>query len=84
MVCTRSIRPLQIANSTITANTAVFDFGAGVYLASNTDIQSTIIAGNTSQDGLQASDVGGNAAVTITGANNLIVASTLPLPAGHN
>ena len=74
-------QPLQIANSTITANTAVFDFGAGAYLASNTDIQSTIIAGNTSQDGLQASDVGGNAAVTITGSNNLIVASTLPLPA---
>jgi hypothetical protein len=74
-------KPLQIANSTITQNTAVFDFGAGVYLTYDTDIQSTIIAGNTSQDGLQASDVGGDAAVTITGSHNLIIASTLALPA---
>ena len=74
-------RPLEIANSTITANTAVFDSGAGAYLVSDTDILSTIIAGNTSQDGLEASDVGGNPAITITGSNNLIVASTLTLPA---
>jgi hypothetical protein len=73
-------RPLELSNSTITANTAVFDFGAGAYLVSDTDIESTIVAGNTSQDGLQASDVGGNATITITGANNLIFASTLPVP----
>jgi hypothetical protein len=73
-------RPLELSNSTITANTAVFDFGAGAYLASDTEIESTIIAGNTSQDGLQASDLGGNAQITITGANNLIVAATLPVP----
>ena len=74
-------RPLEIDNSTITGNTAVFDFGAGAYLYTDTDIESTIVAGNTSQDGLQASDVGGNASITITGANNLIVAATLPVPA---
>jgi len=74
-------RPLEIDNSTITGNTAVFDFGAGLYLYTDTDIESTIVAGNTSQDGLQASDLGGNATITITGANNLIVAATLPVPA---
>jgi len=73
-------RPLQLSSSTITANTAVFDSGAGAYLASDTDIQSTIISGNTSQNGSQASDLGGDARITITGANNLIVASTLPVP----
>jgi hypothetical protein len=74
-------RPLEVDNSTITGNTAVFDFGAGLYLYTDTDIESTIVAGNTSQDGLQASDVGGAASITITGANNLIVAPTLPVPA---
>ena len=73
-------QPLALSSSTITANTAVFDFGAGAYLASDTDIESTIIAGNSSQDGLEASDLGGNAQIAITGANNLIIASTLPVP----
>jgi hypothetical protein len=73
-------RPLEVDNSTITGNTAVFDFGAGLYLYTDTDIESTIVAGNTSQDGLQASDVGGAATITITGANNLIVATTLTVP----
>jgi hypothetical protein len=74
-------RPLEVDNSTISGNTAVFDFGAGLYLYTDTDIESTIVAGNTSQDGLLASDVGGAASITITGANNLIVAPTLPVPA---
>jgi hypothetical protein len=74
-------RPLEVDNSTITGNTAVFDFGAGLYLYTDTDLQSTIVAGNTSQDGLQASDVGGDVSISITGANNLIVAATLPVPA---
>jgi hypothetical protein len=73
-------RPLEIYNSTIAMNTAEFDFGAGLYAYTDADIQSTIIAGNTSQDGLQASDLGGSSQVDITGANNLIVASTLPVP----
>jgi hypothetical protein len=73
-------RPLEVDNSTITGNTAVFDFGAGLYLYTDTDIESTIVAGNTSQDGLLASDVGGADSITITGANNLIVAPTHPVP----
>jgi len=76
-------RPLRIANSTITLNTAWFDFGAGVYLGADADIQSTIIAGNTSSNGSPPSDLGGNdGVVTVTGANNLVMDSTLALPAG--
>jgi hypothetical protein len=73
-------RPVTVANSTITQNTAVFDFGAGLYLAAGADLQSNIIAGNTSNDGLRTSDVGGNASAAITGANNLVIDSTLTLP----
>jgi hypothetical protein len=72
--------PLQINNSTIAENTAYFDFGAGVYLATSADIESSIIAGNTSEDGLRTSDIGGSATSAITGANNLVIDSTLPLP----
>ncbi len=74
-------RPLQVFNSTIAQNTAGFEFGAGLYLASATELESTIVANNTSQDGLYASDIGGPATTTLTGANNLIVASTLSVPA---
>jgi hypothetical protein len=73
-------RPFSVINSTITQNTAVFDFGAGLYLAYATEIQSSIVANNSSQDGLHASDIGGVGTVAISGANNLIIASTLPLP----
>lgn len=74
-------RPLVVSNSTITQNTAGFQLGAGLYLTYATDIQSSIIANNTSQDGLYASDVGSGYTPAITGANNLIIASNLPLPA---
>jgi hypothetical protein len=74
-------RPLQVGNSTIVQNTAGFEFGAGLYLATNTELESTIVANNTSQDGLYASDIGGVATVTLSGANNLVIASTLTLPA---
>ena len=72
-------RPLEIANSTIAENTSE-SFGAGLYLAYPTELESTIVAGNTTQGGLQASDISGPAGTAITGANNLVVASTLPLP----
>ena len=73
--------PVTIANSTITANTAVFDFGAGIYLShGGVDLESSIVAGNSSGEGLQASDIGGNAAAPVNGANNLVVAATLALP----
>jgi hypothetical protein len=74
-------RPATIRNSTITQNTAVFDFGAGVYTAAGIDLESTIVAGNTSNDGLRTSDIAGPASATVTGANNLVIDSTLALPA---
>ena len=74
-------RPFAVSHSTITQNTAGFQLGAGLYLTYATDIQSSIVANNTSQDGLYASDVGSGYAIAITGANNLIIASNLPLPA---
>ncbi len=74
-------RPATIANSTITQNTAVFDFGAGLYTAAGIDLESTIVAGNTSNDGLRTSDIAGPAGTAITGANNLVIDSTLALPA---
>jgi hypothetical protein len=73
-------RPLQVINSTIVQNTAGFPFGAGMYLAYATELESSIVARNTSEDGLYASDIGGPAGTVITGANNLVMASTLPLP----
>jgi hypothetical protein len=74
-------RPLQVANSTIARNTAVFPLGAGMYLAYATDLESSIVAGNTTDDGLTPSDVGGASGTTIDGASNLVIASSLPLPA---
>lgn len=74
-------RPATIRNSTIAQNTAVFDFGAGVYTAAGIDLESTIVAGNTSEDGLRTSDIAGPAGTAITGANNLVIDSTLALPA---
>lgn len=73
---------VRLENSTVTANRAVFDFGAGVYLAAgNATLHSAIVAGNTSGDGLVASDIGGHAAAILSGHHNLVQASTLPLPA---
>lgn len=73
-------RPLEVWNSTIAQNTAGFEFGAGLYLAYATDLESSIVAGNSSEDGLYASDIGGPLGTTISGANNLVIASTLTLP----
>jgi hypothetical protein len=72
-------RPLEVLNSTITQNTSGFPFGAGMYLAYATGLESSIVAGNTSGDGLNLADIGG-ASGTITGGNNLVLASTIPLP----
>jgi hypothetical protein len=74
-------RPLGVYNSTIALNTAGFPFGAGLYLAYDTTLESSIVSGNTSGDGLNAADIGGVSGTNVTGANNLVMASTLPLPA---
>jgi len=74
-------RPLAVSNSTIAENSSDFPFGAGLYLAYATDLESSIVAGNTSGDGLNLADIGGPSGTTISGANNLVLASTIPLPA---
>jgi hypothetical protein len=73
-------RPLEVWNDTITGNASGSPFGAGMYIAYATDLESSIVANNTSQDGLYASDIAGPGGTTISGANNLVIASTLLLP----
>ncbi|HEX7769880.1 MAG TPA: choice-of-anchor Q domain-containing protein [Dokdonella sp.] len=71
----------RLDNSTVAGNRAVFDFGAGLYLAAgNATIRSSIVANNTSGDGLDAADIGGHAGATIAGDHSLVIASTLALP----
>ena len=75
-------RSIKVFNSTITGNGAGFDFGAGIYLlAGNAELHSTIVANNTTGGGLNAADIAGHAGATIAGAHNLVIASTLALPA---
>jgi hypothetical protein len=72
---------VEVDNSTIVGNQAYFDFGAGLYLAAGSaQVHSTIIAGNTTGDGLNAADIGGHAGATLSGDHNLVLASTLTLP----
>jgi parallel beta helix pectate lyase-like protein len=74
-------RSIKVYNSTITGNTAVFDFGAGIYLsAGSAELHSTIVADNSTGDGLNAADVAGHAGAFVDGAHNLIIASTIPVP----
>jgi len=74
-------QPFAVANSTIAENTAGAQYGAGLFLAYATELESTIVANNTSQNGTFESDIGSPYAIAITGANNLVLASNLPLPA---
>jgi hypothetical protein len=71
---------LAIRSSTITGNRVPGGSFGGAYLAGAATVDGTILAGNTVSDGLQESDLGGAAGTTITGANNLIRASSLPVP----
>jgi hypothetical protein len=73
---------IALGNSTISGNSAVFEFGAGLYLADgDADLRSTIIANNTTGGGLNLADIAGHAGAVITGDHNLVTASTLTLPA---
>jgi hypothetical protein len=72
---------VTLDNSTVAGNRAVFDFGAGLYMAAgNPTIRSSIIANNTTGDGLNAADIGGHAGAVVAGDHSLVLASTLPLP----
>jgi hypothetical protein len=70
---------LRIINSTITANSAAgFEVGAGAYLVSVSEIVSSIVAGNTGPQG--PADIAGETETPITGSNNIIIESLVPLP----
>lgn len=72
---------VKLENSTVAGNRAVFDFGAGLYMAAgDATIRSSIVANNTTGDGLNAADIGGHAGATVAGDHSLVLASTLPLP----
>jgi hypothetical protein len=73
--------PLTVSNTTIASN--VSDFGNGALFAAGTlELESTIVAGNESLLGPAEDDLYGNPGAVATGANNLIVASNMPVPAG--
>jgi hypothetical protein len=80
--------PTQIKNSTIAFNTAHTNpnkYGAGLKISAGAavDLQSTIIARNTTDQGSGPliDDVGGDGGASLTGANNLIMwASSLTTP----
>jgi hypothetical protein len=71
---------LDIRSSTIADNRVPGGSFGGAYLAGVVAMDSTIIAGNTVSNGLQESDLGGAAGITITGGNNLIRASSVAVP----
>ena len=76
----------HIANSTIAFNheDTPTRHGAGLSLYGQSvngfDLESSIVGDNTYGADSNADDVGGQVGVTITGANNLIGYSTLPVP----
>jgi hypothetical protein len=73
--CGAEAFPVIISNSTITGNQVSDDgFGSGAYMQGCVDLQSTIIAGNF------PNDVGGSTAA-LSGANNMVGASTASTPA---
>lgn len=71
-------RPFAVFSSTITGNTAG-DQAGGLFLAYATELESSIIAGNTAQDAATA-DIGSPYTLGIVGANNLVLASNQVLP----
>jgi hypothetical protein len=77
--------PLKIASSTIAFNTATIAAGTGgVAVGNPSTLQSTLIAHNVAADA--ASDLRGQCGVVtctpaIAGANNLVMSTTLPMPA---
>jgi len=74
--------PITLSNSTIAFNTSVNSFPGAGLRADDAPISlySSIIAGNGGTQG--DSDVAGFGSTTISGTDNLIATSTLPLPAG--
>jgi len=72
--------PTEITNSTIAFNTSSIH-GALYSQLDPIHLQSTIIAANAHAGASQADDLDGTDATLVTGANNLIGSSTVPVPA---
>ncbi len=76
----------RISNSTIAFNTETSSnkYGAGLSGATSVELQSTIIGNNYQVNGstLEPDDVGGTGAMTLSGADNLIVLSLVTVPSG--
>lgn len=75
----------SIHNSTIALNSADQYGAGGIFLGSggSLDLQSTIVASNTTNGTTYAADISGSdTAITISGDHNLIMASDLPTPSG--
>ncbi|MGA9422376.1 MAG: choice-of-anchor Q domain-containing protein [Rhodanobacteraceae bacterium] len=80
---------MMIANSTVTGNTEAngpdAPYGAGLIVGAGVtvELQSTIVSGNLLDTGstTSPSDIGGGAGAMLTGANNLIGATSLDTPA---
>jgi hypothetical protein len=73
--------PTMIANSTIAFNRATSSVGRGAVYSqvAPIELQSTIIAGNENATS-SPDDLNGTSATVVTGANNLITSSTIPVP----
>ena len=78
--------PTKISNSTIAFNTetSATKYGAGLSGGTNVELQSTIIASNYDVNGATPlpDDIGSNSTLTLSGADNLVVLSTVTLPSG--
>ena len=72
--------PLTVSNSTIAFNLSEYG-SAALFSQVDIEIQSTIISGNeTVAGGVGPDDLAGADGIVVTGANNLIVASQIPVP----
>jgi len=69
---------MNVSNSTIATNHSIGD-GAGLDVFGATDLQSSIVADNMNDAGDDA-DIAGPTTAVVSGANNLVIVSTLPLP----
>lgn len=86
-----SSRPLDLANSTVAFNTGAAGAGGIMFVLDNVaysegtlNLQSTIVASNDSGAPGNAKDLGADGALTVSGANDLVMDAdpTITLPAG--
>jgi hypothetical protein len=78
--------PTKISNSTIAFNTerSSTKYGAGLSGGTSVELESTIVGNNYQVNGPTPvpDDIGGNASMSLSGADNLVVLSLVTLPSG--